>query len=237
MAPTEPSRLEASIVVRGRFNPMIVSPGWLVQEGLIAKPEDDEIKVEAIVPHASIFEVGWLRCELIDDQLRVVTQDPEEFEPLRDVAVGILRVLHHTPVSLIGLNYDAHYQVSSVESWHELGDKLAPKEYWERFLKLPGLKSMTVQGVRSDEYAGAIRVRFEPSALVSHGIFISYNDHHELRTVEKQPASRAEFAAPGEPVEPSPKNIPLAIEIMQDRWLESIDAASRVAKDVLGLVS
>src|SRR5512144_394929 len=41
------------------------------------------------------FTVGWLTCQVTPDALQLTTVVPEEFERVRDAAVGILNTLSH----------------------------------------------------------------------------------------------------------------------------------------------
>jgi hypothetical protein len=232
----------AFIVIRGHFNPAIFSPGWLLAVGLIGETEAKDARPEAILPHLSIFEVAWLRCEVTDDRLSVTTQDAREFDRLRDTAAGILQTLSHTPVGALGFNRICHIAVPDLHAWHTLGDAIAPKEVWGDVLDLPGMLNVTVQGVRPDTWAGHVQVSVQPSRLVAPGIYISYNDHYLLKKVAKQPSARDEFAEPfateaSEPVAPSADLIPAALGILHSNWSDAMVRAEAVTTKVWGLRS
>ncbi len=167
----------ASIVLRGEFNPAILTPGWLAAQGLLGEKESTLIHNQAVLNRLSIFHVSWLNCQATEDQLQLTTEEPPEFSRLRDVAAGILEVLSHTPISVMGINRHFHFQMPTYEEWHRLGDTLAPKEPWEGLLSLPGTTIVEVQGVRSDSYGGFIRVNVQPSKQVKAGVYVGYNDH------------------------------------------------------------
>jgi hypothetical protein len=228
-----------SLILRGNFNPAIFSPGWLLAQGLIGPREANDAKPEAIVPHVSVFTVGWLRCQVTDDLLELSTADTQEVERLRDIATGILRTLDQTPVSFLGINRQVHYRFEDERPWHLLGDLLVPKEHWEPHLRLPGTRSVAVQGVREDKYAGRVMVTVEPSVRVHPGLFIQYNDHFALQTVESQPTTREDFGLPERnevaEVEPSFTRIPLALEILTDHYFDSLSRASEVISHLLNL--
>ena len=226
----------AQVVVLGHFNPAIFSPGWLVANGLIGRLEGNDARPQAIVPQLSIFEVGWLRCEVTPDRMSIATQDPQEFERVRDVAAGVLGVLPHVPVSAVGINRYFHVALPDQRAWHKVGDALAPKGPWESVLALPGMQDVTVRGVRPDNYAGAIQVIVQPSSSVRSGLFILHNDHYVLREVSEQPKSRDDPKfQQAVTVDASADLIPMASKILNTCWSESMKRAGQVLEQLWDL--
>lgn len=227
----------ASIVLRGQFNPAILSPGWLLAEGLLGPKEALDVHSQVIVNQLSQFHVSWLQCQVTEDQMAVNTDEPPEFERLRDVVVGILKTLPHTPVGAMGINRTFHFQMPSWDDWHELGDALAPKRFWEEFLHLPGTETVSIQGNRTDEFAGRLLITVQPSRVVKTGIYVSVNDHYVLEKVDKQPATRSDARMVDHPtvVEPSAERIPLVLEILSEKWLNSVDWAEKLAMQIASL--
>jgi hypothetical protein len=227
----------AHIVVVGNFNPAIFSPAWFEANDLLSAEDVSDSRPEAIVPQLSIFEVAWLRCEVTLGRMSLSTSDPQEYGRLRDLALGVLETLPHTPVSALGMNRYYHFGVPSVTAWHRVGDTFAPKDRWEGVLVLPGMRDVTVSGVRTDAYGGFINVSIQPSNLFPLGVFVAQNDHCNLVRVERQPESRddfvdASFADMGQVPTPSAKNIDIASEILTTEW----EASLRRADTLLDLV-
>lgn len=225
----------ASIVIRGQFNPAIISPGWLLAQGLLGPKEALDVRSQAILNQLSQFHVSWLQCQVTEDQFSLSTDEPAEFERLRDVAAGTFETLSHTPLNALGINRSFHFQIPSWEDWHAVGDRLVPKAVWKEVLHLSGTASVTVQGNRQDEYAGRVLITVQPSRVVSAGVFVSVNDHYVLETVEAQPRSRAEARSMDHPtvVEPSAERIPIALKILREMFRESIDRSETVAFKVI----
>jgi hypothetical protein len=71
-------------------------------------------------------------------------------ERLRDLATGIIQRLPHTPVTALGINSTAVYQVATEALWHRVGDLLAPKtEVWEKVMEgRPGMAMLRVEDLR-----------------------------------------------------------------------------------------
>jgi hypothetical protein len=223
----------ASIVIKGTFNPSIFSPAWLLAQDLVGKAEYAKAKIEAILPELAIFETGWLRCQVTHQDLLVSTKEPEEFERVRDVAVGILHILNHTPIGSLGVNRMSHFAVDSAAEWHAIGDALAPKEPWDGPLVLPGMKSVTIWGARRDNYAGRIQVKVEPSIPVQpYGVYVAYNDHHDLVEVAQQPASRDDLFQPSQEVSSSSDKLSIAIKILTAEWVAIMDSAEKIVRRV-----
>jgi hypothetical protein len=104
------------------------------------------------------FETDWFRLDVLSDRLGIGSKATSAAETLRDPLVGALNILHHTPVTRLGINTSAHYRFASEEAWHAFGHLLAPKEPLSApVLESPGTLSLTIEGQRPDEYNGHIR--------------------------------------------------------------------------------
>lgn len=221
--------LEAvTVVVRGNFNPSIFSPAWLLYQGLIGNDEFENETVEGINSAVASFSTGWLTCLITRDRMQFVTAEPEEFERVRDLAVGVLQALPHTPVAALGINRETHFQVSDVEVWHSIGDRLAPKEFWTS-LNLPGMRSISIEGSRKDLYAGQVIVQTEPSVQVRNGIYVAHNDHYDLKKLRSALMSRNDFGVPNEAAtlaDASETKLAMAVEVLNDRWEDSMHRAT-----------
>jgi hypothetical protein len=232
-------RESVSVVVLGRFNPAIFSPAWLRLRKLIGQTDSDQANLQVILPVFSSFSTDWFQLQAREDLLQLSTSMVQDFDRLRDLAVGILTVLGETPVHSVGINREIHWLASSVDAYHVFGDALAPKEFWGKELKLPGTQTVAIQATRPDLWAGWIQVTVQPSAVVRLlGIFAQYNDHYWLKRVSEQPNTRSDFEIitepRGQPV-PSNENIPLALEILGEGWADRMDAAERLLTDLMAL--
>jgi hypothetical protein len=216
-----------NIVVLGHFNPAIFSPAWLRMHGLIGEREADDATVQVIVSPAAVFSTDWLSVQVVEERMTLGTAMPQEYQRLRDVAVGTLSILNQTPIAAMGINLDAHWQISDLGQWHAFGDSLAPKERWDTRLALTGTQDLTVQGVRRDLWEGYVRVTVQPSGLVSPGIYARVNDHTVLRKVDQQPANRedADLGETPQPIAPTSDAIPTALEILTDEWDSRLEAS------------
>lgn len=223
-----------AVVVKGSFNPSIFSPLWLRQQGLIGSPELGEQDIDIITRDFASFRAGWLAVQVATDALQLATTDLEETERLRDVAVGILRTLEHTPIAAVGINREVHFRVDSLERWHEIGDILVPKEHWQDSLKLPGMRSVTIWGARPDEYAGRIQVQVEPSMRIPQAVFVGCNDHFDLVLAPSGPVVTRDQAwnLEAEPLIPSADKIPVGIKVLSEEWMASMKRAEQYVQKV-----
>lgn len=228
-----------SVVLRGSFNPAIMSPGWLLAQELVSEQEHGGSQPEAIVSNLSVFTVAAMRFEITADSFKVETENQREFERTADVVTSVLTILPHTPVNMLGINHFFHAALPSPDAWHQLGDKLAPKQEWS-LLHLPGTRGVSLQAVRPDQYAGAVNVDVQPSGRVEQAIFVSQNDHFVLREVDQQPSSRADFLDPrfqeaSVPPPPSAELVGMTKQILADCWIASHERAEAILALVLAL--
>jgi hypothetical protein len=186
MGAGKPNKEGLSIVLLGDFNPKIFQPAWFAAQEppLIPKLEAEDAKIEIIHPDVVVFEVEWFRLQVTRDRFFISTTQESRYEFLRDLVLGAFQLLQHTPVRAMGINKDVHWGVENEESWHEFGHRVAPKDVWSGILEKPGLLSLTMHGVRTDDHKGYINVKVEPSSQIQPGIYCSVNDHYEVKEPE-----------------------------------------------------
>lgn len=216
----EPQRQRLSIVFRGNFNPAIFHPSWFASHGLIRSQEVDAAKVQIVHPDAAVFTAEWLEINAVRDRFQAATVQESYYEPLRDLVIGVLDLLSHTPLKLMGLNREFHYQLRSEDAWHSVGHRLVPKADWKDLLENPGMKSLIVEGVRPDDLKGYIRVKVEPSTQISYGVYVEVNDHYDLRRSEKTISEASE-----------------AMQILSERWSDSMKRSAAIAQKIASLES
>jgi hypothetical protein len=221
-----------SIVVKGAFNPALFSPAWMLSEQLVGKAEYDKINIDVITQGIASFSMAWLQVTVTQDTFQVQTQDRDEFERARDVAIGVLKSLPHVPVAALGINRDVHFSVESYEDLNRIGDALAPKEIWKNSLRLPGLRDLTVWAVREDLFAGHVQVAVQPSNSVPIGLFIAHNDHFDLYDVEVQPNDRSKPMFSMGIGEASAEKNGIAVRMLSESWSQSMARAVSVFETV-----
>lgn len=210
---------DANIFIRGTFNPAILHPSWLAARELIKPEEAENAEVTVVSPEITYFEVEWFSLRATTDSFVAASSDPSRYLFLRDLVIGILRYLEHTPVSQFGINRRMHYKIDSDGRYHALGDTLAPKEPWLEVLRgqreggFPGLRSLTMEGVREGSEAQFLRVKVEPSVKVLAGIYVETNEHYDL----------------GED-----QGVEALTRILETQWESAQDYALRVALHLVG---
>jgi hypothetical protein len=203
----------ASIVLLGSLNPAIFQPFWLAKHNLISEADAKDAEVHIVHPEVSALGLGaGLELEVSRERFTAATANPASFLPLRDLVLGVLNVLEHTPLTQMGLNYLAHYRAPSEAAWHELGHALAPKERWSHLVEKPGLRSLLMMGKLAESPNATLFVKVEPSQRVTPGVFIEATE--DLRFDER---STAPFA-----------------RTLGERWQPSLTDAKRIANELLG---
>jgi hypothetical protein len=214
----QPQIQSANVVLRGHFSPAVFHPAWFASNDLLGRQEAEAAKVEIVNPHVAIFTAEWLQVNVVEDRFQAGTVQESHYEALRDLVIGVLDLLRHTPLRAMGLNRDFHYSLQSEQVWHSVGHRLVPKQDWEDVLETPGMRSLIVEGKRPDHLDGYIQVKVEPSQQVEYGVFVNVNDHYELKSSDTALAGTDK-----------------AIQILTERWAESMQRSLTIAQKVASL--
>jgi hypothetical protein len=165
-----------AIVMIGSFNPAIFQPRWLGTQGVIMKEEAENAKIVIIQADLADFSTDWFQLQVLQNRFQIVSNDPRQYAPLRDLAMSVFTILPHTPVKTFGITRQLHFKMSSEAEWHRIGDALAPKELWKPMMQKPGLRSMLMQGHRPQADGGILHIKVEPSLKVAHGVYLEVNE-------------------------------------------------------------
>ncbi|MBN2535518.1 MAG: hypothetical protein JXB88_21750 [Spirochaetales bacterium] len=183
----KPGKEITSIVLVGSLNTAIFQPVWFEKAGLIRPMEGQNAQNLVLIPDITTFELEWVTIQVVRNKFLVRSREKGHEEELRDLVLGTFKILSHTPLCMLGINSEVHYQVADEKEWHEIGHKLAPKDIWNNVLKEPGMRKLTIQGIRTDGLDGYIYINVEPSTIreMNPGIFISINNHFEIGDKDK----------------------------------------------------
>lgn len=168
------------LVMIGAFNPKIFHPYWMKSVELFTDTEAADSNIEINNNDLSIFAMDWMRFEATQQRLTIFSEQHPYFDRIVDFASQLFRILRHTPIYVLGINHHYHFKFKDEETWHKIGHTLAPKEYWSRVFKNPGMERIEITSPREDEYAGKFMARCDNSRRVIPGIQIHLNDHYEI---------------------------------------------------------
>src|SRR5260370_4719802 len=164
MADLIPEISGATVVLVGSFNPKIFQPEWFARQQLLPQAEADASDIKLIVQQVCHFETERFIMQVTEERFLAATKPNANPAPLRDLVQGAFYILEHTPVTAMGLNYQMHFAMESEKVWHQIGDKLAPKEGWKEGLEgRPGLLSMTILTNKEEPKSTQFRINIEPS--------------------------------------------------------------------------
>jgi hypothetical protein len=176
-----------SLVLVGSFNPGIFHPLWLEKFNLISKEEAEKAELQIVQSEVSAFKVGVVDLFVRPDKFQINTMDPTAMLQVRDMGVGCFKVLDQTPIRQMGINRMMHFKMPSVDSWHAVGHKLAPKQIWEGLdLESPGTLNVEIQGHRQGSPAKYSRVQVQPSQKIESGVYVRTNEHFEVDSPDPQ---------------------------------------------------
>jgi hypothetical protein len=180
----------ASIVLIGAFNAAIFQPSWFALQNLIRREEAEAARIEVVTNEISSFETDWFKLIVTNDRFSVVTTQQSAYDLMRDLVVGAFAVLHHTPLTSMGLNLEAHFACETDAQWHAIGDTLAPKDAWRAtFDSHVGMRSLQMQVEPNPGQHGRLLVRVEPSLKFPPGVWMSVNDHYEKEVSHEAPGA------------------------------------------------
>jgi len=179
MSPPKVEIDSPNIVLRGRFNTSIFQPTWLDKHGLLRPEEAEKSEIEVVSPVVTSFRAGSFHLQVTQDRFSATALDAANVGALRDLVLGIFRLLEHTPLESLGINRNLHFKMGSTIEWHQLGHRLVPKAPWGSFLKDPGTLSVAVRGTLDSRPQAVVNVKVEPSARVPDGVYVSINEHYQ----------------------------------------------------------
>lgn len=218
----------SSIVTLGSFNPAIFSPDWLEKNGLLGADDASVARQwpSMIVSHqVTVFETDWFAMQVLENQFALNSKGALS-PAFMDLAASILTLVPHTPITAIGLNFMGHYRLASEAEYHKVGDVLAPKGIWDELYPdandSAGLANLTIRiehapRGKQPQTGDKKHVSIQPSDKIRLGVFLSYNDHHEVRGNQANNQTSAERA----------------VEIVTLGWEDSWNDAVRVFDGVI----
>ncbi len=189
------------VVLRGHFNPAILTPAWFGWQELLTQKEVENAELQITHPEISSFGVDWFHLDVRQDQFNIDTTQPPEIR-IRDLVLRIFgEKLDSTPITALGINRNVHFLAPSFESRVSLGRLLVPTEPWaysESSINIEddqsGMSSLTVSQINppSRPQGGRISVTIEPSKRVGSdgtGIYVGVNDHYAVENSEDSQGS------------------------------------------------
>lgn len=217
----------SSVVAVGAFNPAIFSPDWLERNQLIGQEDADNAKKTPsliISQQVTVFETEWFAFQVLDNQFSLTSKGALT-PAFKDLAVGILSLVPHTPITAIGLNFLAHFRLGTEAEYHKIGDVLAPKPIWNSLYpdrNAAGLANLTIriqdaERGQTPRSGNEKRISVQPSGKVKFGVFLSLNDHREIIESKDAGMTTAEQAA----------------ALIDSEWQDSWDDAVRVFDSVV----
>jgi hypothetical protein len=221
MAQRVPEINGASIVLTGSFNPAIFQPQWFVRQNLLPEAEAETAKNLVLLAQQAAqvcdFETERFRIQVTTDRFMVMSKAAANPIPIRDLLLGTFFILEHTPATAVGLNRHMHFHLDTVEDWHQLGDRLAPKDGWKGILRggRPGMRSLLIQSSldgSENPAAPQLFVKVEPSTQVKQGAYFETNESYSFT-----------------------KDTPLKtiMDLVRERWEEAYNHATEIADYIL----
>lgn len=171
-----------SVVLIGDFNPVIFQPFWLANKCLIREDEAKNAIIDVIHNEIVKYELDWISIQISKNRCEFKTSKAPYFDPLKDLIVGIFKILNETPINSFGINHVYDFSLQTPEQYYNFGKKLTPLEFWNDDLNDPRLNQLEIiENERKDGQDGKRRISIETSTQsISFGIAIKINNHFAL---------------------------------------------------------
>jgi hypothetical protein len=192
----EPEIGQCTIVLLGRFNPLIFVPNWFLKHDLLSAELVEAAKVGVLHADLSVLTFGKIRLQAEAQRLSFETSEAPWID-LCDLVARILTVIPSTPINQMGINRLVHFSVGTEERRNRIGQILAPLEPWgawgEEIAASPpqargGCVDLTMRLPKSgDGYKGHMQISVQPSAHIKGnvGIYALTNDHYDVGPIKE----------------------------------------------------
>lgn len=128
-----PQEREASIVLVGDFDPLLLVPQWFITHKLLPQEDAaDNLAIEIVYKDLTRFTLPNITIEVQPGRM-VLRSDNESLDfMIVDLALGVLTILGGDQVTAVGLNLYEDYKFDDSRVWNGVGDMIAPKDIWSQ---------------------------------------------------------------------------------------------------------
>ncbi|MBN2717440.1 MAG: hypothetical protein JXX14_16430 [Deltaproteobacteria bacterium] len=207
---------ELSIVLVGKFNPIIYHPQWMARKSILTPSEADAATENIKIIHQDVaeFVLDYCTIQVVKDRFSATSTQETHFKQMRDLVSNICSHLPECPILQAGINFHHHYRFTEEAAFNAFGHKVVPKEpLWKNFLEEPGLSHVAIQGKRTDGRDGYKMLHINSSGRVRPwGVQIFLNDHYQLYT--EKPVTEADAAK--------------AISVLNEQYTTSIGDSEKI---------
>jgi len=165
------------VVIDGFFNPMILLPKWLGEQGLLRLKEVESAnKTLTANPAFVAFNTSGLSFVCSPQTLEVFSNNEGHVLVIRDLIQSVFTLLSHTPLKTLTISRSGHFGVASppgeevvTPSW----DPLLPRSVFAPVLRSPGLSDLAAKGPGILPLPGSETVvSVQPSEISEASLFV-----------------------------------------------------------------
>lgn len=193
--------VQCAVVVVGSFNPSIFQPDWIERFGILPEQEvkaviepgatttlpDKKTKVPALIITPDITQIIFPTFELKINRSRFEfsTLRRDVFEKVPEVVIKIFRLLYHTPIQSVGINFNTHLSedVAEILKGFFQGKFLADESSLNRnsLLEIFGEPYEIWGSFRFKKDEATVTIQVQPSLIIENAIYLDYNFHRDLQ--------------------------------------------------------
>ncbi|GEM_PF-6890578 len=219
-------KFDFSIVLVGRFFPLLMRPEWFARHELLPLEDAESAEVEVVVKELSRFSFSSVTVEVQEERLVIRTSEETLAYLIADLAIGVIANVPETEVNAVGMNVAIDFECNDTKFWHFVGDTLAPKDIWNEAVPNAvrvGLKNLQLQvsmpsAARSDSAVLHLQNYSVSWLKLKDWLQFSMNNHFGL----KEEFASSDFDA---------------VSIIREGFQDSVYALTSISEKVLGTIA
>lgn len=219
----------SSIVFLGNFNPAIFQTQWLDRYKILPRQDvqwaegkgaqqikvpDSDIILEKVpnimvTANQTLLQFPSLQIEVFPDKYICSSKNKEAFSLVKNVTISIFKVLEHTPIKAVGINFegDSRFNKGAQEILNDLfvNNSSAFNKTFGNEFRIEGIIGFKQEGRK-------ITLRLKNSNTLEDGINFNFNFHDDIE----------------------PQQAKLAIEAVSRNYDKDINKSNKIIKDLIG---
>jgi hypothetical protein len=183
-----------ALAVFGYLNPQIFRPAWFRRWDILSEVEAKNADPLVADEEGLVaFRTDVFTLEISHDRLIVRTTLPDQFTRIRVLIADTFRLLRHTPVHAVGLNWELHRQFEDEAAADRFLDTFAPRAPWSDLMPSIGERRLVLSLPRDDQRPGRRQIELSKSAELEPGVYVGFIDEFDAQSGQNEGEGCAEL--------------------------------------------
>jgi hypothetical protein len=171
-----------ALAVFGHLNPQIFRPAWFRRWEVLSEAEAKDAEPMIADEEGLVaFRTDVFTLEVSHDRLIVRTTHRDQFTKIRDLIAHTFRLLQHTPVYSVGINWELHHQFEDEAAVDQFLDVFAPRAPWSDLSPSIDERRLALSMPRDDQLPGRRQIEVSKSAELDFGVYVGFIDEFDSR--------------------------------------------------------